>query len=144
MHERQPFPDGVPVEPPAETRPARDQTPRIVYNTQRDRLIAHGVLDFAFTEQLTEILAATLAEHPSQIVLDLSHVWLVDVSVLRVLLAYQAQTAAAGCELHIINAQGVVHRVLEITGVVPTPRRITSGRLSSSAALEAGRRTPGR
>ena len=144
MHERQPFPDGVPVEPSAERRPARDQTPRIVYNTQRDRLIAHGVLDFAFTEQLTKILAATLAEHSSQIVLDLSHVWLVDASVVRVLRAYQAQTKAAGCDLHIINAQGVVHRVLEIAGVLPTPQPDSSGRRSSSAAVEAGRRPPRR
>jgi anti-anti-sigma factor len=122
MPERQPRPDGASVEPTTGPWAVRDQTPRIVYNTHRDRLIAHGVLDVAFTGQLAYILAATLAEHPTQIVLDLDHVWLIDAGTIRVLLAYQAHTAAAGCDLHIVNAHGVVQHVLQLTGVLPPPR----------------------
>jgi anti-anti-sigma factor len=78
------------------------------------------VLDFAFTEHLADILDAALADQPERIVLDLTGVWLLDAATVRLLLAYQARTAAAGCVLHLVGASGVVQRVLEITGVLPT------------------------
>jgi anti-anti-sigma factor len=118
MSERQPRLDGEPEEPPAASPAAREQTARLVYDIGCGRIVAHGVLDFGFTEQLTGVLAATLAEHPAHVVLDLGDVWLVDAAVVRVLIAFSARATAVGSELRIVNAGGVVRRVLEITGVL--------------------------
>jgi anti-sigma B factor antagonist len=110
---------GGPVESSTASPAARDQAPRVVYDAGRQRIIARGVLDFAFADHLAEILDAPLADHPERIVLDLTGVWLLDAATVRVLLDYQARTAAAGCALHLVGATGVVRRVLEITGVLP-------------------------
>jgi len=109
---------GGPVASSTASRAARDQTPHVVYNAGRNRIVAHGVLDFAFAEHLADLLDATLVDQPEHIMLDLTDVWLLDASTVRVLLAYQAQSAAAGCAVHIVGATGVVRRVLEITGVL--------------------------
>ena len=97
----------------------REQTGRLVYDIGCGRIVAHGVLDFGFTEHLTGVLAAALAEHPSYVVLDLGDVWLIDAGVVRVLIAFQARATAIGSDLRIVNAGGVVRRVLELTGVLP-------------------------
>jgi anti-anti-sigma factor len=120
MLERKPRPSGSPNEP-AESHAGRDQTPRLVYAVNRGQIVAHGVLDFGFAEHLAEILNAALAEDPAHLVLDLDDVWILDASAARVLHAFQARTAAAGCQLCIVNANGVVRRVLELTGVLSPP-----------------------
>lgn len=118
MLERKPRLDGGLEEPPAASRAAREQTARLVYDIGRGRVVAHGALDFGFADQLTGVLAAALDEQPAQVVLDLGDVWLVDAGVIRVLVAFGAQAAAAGCELRIVNASGIVRHVLELTGVL--------------------------
>jgi anti-anti-sigma factor len=119
MSERQTRLDGAPVEPAVSWQAPRNQTPRIVYAINCGRVVAQGVLDFGFAEQLTDILAAALAGRPPLVSLDLTDVWLIDAGTVRVLLAFQAQAAAAGCAFRITGAHGIVQRVLEITGVLP-------------------------
>src|SRR5690348_14045512 len=129
MSEPQSDVGGGPVKSSTVSRAARDQTPHVVYNAGRSLIVAHGVLDFAFAEYLADILDATLVDQPQHITLDLTDVWLLDASTVRVLLAYQAQSAAAGCAVHIVGATGIVRQVLEITGVLsaatgePPPQR---------------------
>jgi anti-anti-sigma factor len=113
--------NGAPTQPTVTSKAAREQTPRLVYDIQHARLTAHGVLDFAFAEHLTEVLHAALAEHPPSLVLDLTNVWLLDASIVRALIAFQAHTTATDSAFQIIGADGVVRRVLEITGVLPAP-----------------------
>jgi anti-sigma B factor antagonist len=119
MTARQYDPGGGPVEPPTASPAARDQAPRVAYDAGRHRIVARGVLDFAFADHFAGILDGALADHPERLVLDLTGVWLLDAGTVRILLAYQSRAAAAGCVLNIVGATGVVRRVLEITGVLP-------------------------
>jgi len=117
MPERQPGPDTVPVGPHDWGDP-RGQAPSIDHDLQHGWVVAHGALDFAFAEHLGAVLDAALADHPPRISLDLSNVWLIDASVVRVLVAFHAKAAAEHCAFRVARAEGVVHRVLEITGVL--------------------------
>jgi anti-anti-sigma factor len=117
MPERQPGHDTVPVSPHnwADTRA---QAPTIDHDLQHGWVVAHGALDLAFAEHLRAVLDTALADRPPRICLDLSNVWLVDASVIRVLVAFHAKAAAEHCTFRVVKAEGVVHRVLEITGVL--------------------------
>src|SRR6185437_8993882 len=75
--------------------------------------------DLAFAEHLTAVLDTALADHPPHLTLDVSDVWLIDASVIRVLIDFHERAAAINCGFRIAGANGLVRRVLEITGVLP-------------------------
>ena len=65
----------------------------------------------------TEILrsAVQLASDSSDIILDLSNVTIVDAHGLGVLLQLREQTLAKGIDFELINVDGPLHRIFEIT-----------------------------
>jgi anti-sigma B factor antagonist len=88
-------------------------------NLRHGWVVAHGALDLAFAEHLTAVLDTALADHPPHLTLDVSDVWLIDASVIRVLIDFHERAAAINCGFRIAGANGLVRRVLEITGVLP-------------------------
>ena len=86
---------------------------------RRGWVVAHGALDLAFAEHLRAVLDTALADHPPNLTLDVSDVWLIDASVIRVLIEFHELAAAINCGFRIAGADGLVRRVLEITGLLP-------------------------
>jgi anti-anti-sigma factor len=119
LPERQLGPDAAPVGS-RNWADARAQAPRIEHELRHGWVVARGALDLRFAEHLRAVLDAALADHPPppRISLDLSKVWLIDASVVRVLVVFHAKAAAEHCSFRVVGAEGMVRRVLEITGVL--------------------------
>jgi len=92
------------------TRPPSNDSPDAC-----SMLVAHGALDFGFAADLRVALDAALADRPARIVLDVTDVWLLDATTLRLLLVFRRQAAGAGCVFRVVGASGMVRRVLEVT-----------------------------
>jgi anti-sigma B factor antagonist len=97
----------------------RPQPTRLDDTLRRGWVVAYGALDLAFADHLAAVLATALADRPPRLTLDLTNVWLIDASVVRVLLEVHAQAVEINCAFRVDGAAGVVRRVLEITGVLP-------------------------
>jgi anti-anti-sigma factor len=119
MLERQRRPSPAHQPPPAQTWTAPDKTPRFDYDNSGERIIAQGVLDFASTELLTEILDAALARHLPSITLDVTDVRLLDAATIGVLVTFHRRADGTGCVFRVIGATRLVRRVLEVTGTLP-------------------------
>lgn len=79
----------------------------------------HGELDMADVDDLHELLADTLGR-ARNVVLDLSAVTFIDSTVINTLIKTQQAASAAGSRFTVANATRQVHRVLDMTGVLPT------------------------
>jgi anti-anti-sigma factor len=115
MPKRQFRPGGA----PATSWAARDQAPRLEYDISGERIITHGVLDYAITDLLTEILDAALARRPPHITLDVADVRLLDAATVRALVAFHQRAETVGCAFCIAGADRLVRRVLDITDTLP-------------------------
>jgi anti-sigma B factor antagonist len=93
--------------------------PHVDDDLRHGRVVAHGALDLAFAGHLRAVLDTALAERPPHLTLDLADVWLIDASVIRVLIEFHERAAAAHCGFRIAGADGLVRRVLELTGLQP-------------------------
>src|SRR5690349_11224656 len=104
MSERLPSLDNI-------TRP---RPTRIADTLRRGWVVAYGALDLAFAEHLNAVLDTALADRPPCITLDLENVWLIDASVVRVLMEFHDRAMAANCAFRVTGAAGIVRRVMEL------------------------------
>lgn len=82
-----------------------------------------GELDLAALAALEETFARIAADHPRHPVrVDLAHATFIDSTVIGALVTARHNAATRGTTLTAANAQGVVERVLVLTGVYPTLR----------------------
>jgi anti-sigma B factor antagonist len=79
----------------------------------------YGEVDLATREQLRESLqAATAAPGVRKIVVDLTQTRFMDSSGIHTLVRGYEEARKAGIDYYITGANGRVHRVLELTGVL--------------------------
>ena len=83
------------------------------------RMILTGEIDISSVDMLARDLA-TLAYATDNIVIDLAGVTFLDSTGVAALVLAHRRVAAIGRRLAVINARGVVRRVLDITGTFPT------------------------
>ena len=76
-----------------------------------------GDLDMSATFALEPVLDRVLAEDPSELVLDLSHVAFVDSSGLGLLLATHERATRADVDMAIAGAGPEIQRVLHVAGL---------------------------
>ncbi|WP_432824593.1 STAS domain-containing protein [Dactylosporangium sp. CA-092794] len=80
-----------------------------------------GVVDLATEPRLRQALDRALAvPGAAEIVVDLDRLTLLDSTGIAALVSAYRSAAAQGAVLSVANAQGMVRRVLEITGVLKT------------------------
>ena len=77
-------------------------------------LTLRGELDMGVVDDLHELLTATIT-HAPQIEIDLAAVTFIDSTVIST----HHHATAAGARLNVSNPTGHVHRVLDMTGVLP-------------------------
>ena len=82
----------------------------------RCRLRAAGEFDRDSCDQFGAAVRVALAGFCREIVVDLAEVTFVDARTVRTLLACHRSAGDHGCDLCVVNATGVVARVLELTG----------------------------
>jgi len=82
------------------------------------RLILTGEIDVSNVDLLARGLATVPA--PDNVVVDLAGVTFLDSTGVAALVVAHRRAAAAGRRLAVVNAQGIVRRVLAITGALPT------------------------
>ncbi|MFI1995649.1 STAS domain-containing protein [Actinoplanes sp. NPDC020271] len=92
---------------------------RSFYDGNRCVVALHGELDMADVADLHGLLADALS-HASSVVLDLSAVAFIDSTVINTLIKTHQAASAAGSHFAVANATRQVHRVLAMTGVLPT------------------------
>jgi anti-sigma B factor antagonist len=95
---------------------------RVQQNPDREgcvRIILTGEIDMSNVGTLTQALAAAPTTAHS-IVVDLADVTFLDSTGIATLLSAYRRAVAAGQTLTVVNAQGMVRRVLDITGTFPT------------------------
>ncbi|MEJ3744452.1 STAS domain-containing protein [Actinomycetes bacterium KLBMP 9797] len=82
-------------------------------------LTPHGEIDLASRGVLNDAIMAALSADPppAALVVDLADVGFCDCSGVRVLLRGRAAARAAGIDFRVVNAHGVVLRVLRTLGV---------------------------
>jgi anti-anti-sigma factor len=119
MLDRQRLPSPAHQPPPAQAWTAQDQAPRFEYDSSGARIIAHGVLDFASTDLLSDVLDAALARRLPYIALDVTNVRLLDAATVRTLVAFHRRAEGSGCVFRVTGATRLVQRVLDITGTLP-------------------------
>jgi anti-sigma B factor antagonist len=92
-------------------------------HSHRDRnryvVALRGELDMGVVDDLQELLTATIAQAPL-VEVDLAAVTFIDSTVIGTLISAHHRASAAGAHLGVRNATGHVHRVLDMTGVLPT------------------------
>ena len=95
--------------------------PKLAFETARtaaeSRLVVAGELDMATGPSLEETALALLAERPALLVLDLRGVTFCDSSGIACLIRVRRAAAESGGRLELRSVQGLVRRVLELTGV---------------------------
>ena len=89
------------------------------HDKDRYVLALRGELDMGVVEELHELLTATIREAPL-IEVDLAAVTFIDSTVISTLISAHHSATAAGARLGVSNSTGHVHRVLDMTGVLPT------------------------
>jgi anti-sigma B factor antagonist len=80
------------------------------------RLALSGELDLAAHDAVRDGIDAALGGPVEYVVLDLDHVTFLDCSGIRALLAGRRTAVRLGRRLEVINAHGLVRRILELTG----------------------------
>ena len=78
-----------------------------------------GELDMSVVDDLHDVLTDTIGRAPL-IDVDLAAVTFIDSTVISTLITAHRTATAAGARLGVSNATGHVHRVLDMTGVLPT------------------------
>ena len=78
-----------------------------------------GELDMSVVDDLHHLLTDMIGRAPL-IDIDLAAVTFIDTTVISTLITAHHTATAAGARLGVSNATGHVHRVLDITGVLPT------------------------
>jgi anti-anti-sigma factor len=97
----------------------RPHPTRIDDTLRRGWVVAYGALDLAFAGHLAAVLNTALADGPPCITLDLEHVWLMDATVIRVLVEFHGKALANDCAFRVAGAAGLVRWVMDLTGVLP-------------------------
>ena len=96
-------------------------------------LAAVGEVDMATAPVLLERLIGVLrVDHPEVVEVDLTGVRFLDCAGVGALVAARNAALQVGCRLRVCHLQPIVHRVLEITGLL--------GALTASTVLADGRR----
>lgn len=86
---------------------------------QRVRIRFSGEIDLSSSDLVhAAVCDALRSDHPSGLELDLAEVRFLDSSGIHALLRCRTEAIKAGCRLAVTNAQPIVYRVLEISGVV--------------------------
>jgi len=98
--------------PPAPLRVRHDVDP-----SGSVRMILTGEIDVSSVDLLARGLAAVPAT--DSLVIDLAGVTFLDSTGLAALVVAHRRAAAAGRTLAVVNARGIVRRVLDITGMFP-------------------------
>ncbi|XVU28885.1 STAS domain-containing protein [Actinoplanes sp. CA-054009] len=108
-------------------------------------LHAYGEFDRDNRERLATAVGLELVAGRREITLDLRHLVFIDAATTATLIACRARIGAEGAGLRIVNARGIVARVLDLTEIPhvrgpagdyePRPRRLIPGSLAF-AALE--------
>jgi anti-anti-sigma factor len=113
----------TPTKTPPRRRVLSSDIPTWGHRSHRDGdrcvVALHGELDMAGVDDLHELLAGALSRAPS-VVLDLSAVTFIDSTVINTLIKTHQAAIAAGSRFAVTNATRQVHRVLDMTGVLPT------------------------
>jgi anti-anti-sigma factor len=83
------------------------------------RLGVAGEVDLATGPQLRDAIAASLgSDHHGELVVDLGGVTFLDCAGVNALLAGRQLAAGRGIGYRVRNAHGMVHTVLQVTGVL--------------------------
>jgi anti-sigma B factor antagonist len=83
------------------------------------RLVLSGEIDLAIQDQLLHgILTAVRADEADEVVVDLGQVTFLSCSGMGILIAGRNAAAVADRPYHVIGAQGLVRRVLDLTGLL--------------------------
>jgi anti-sigma B factor antagonist len=82
------------------------------------RLAVAGEVDVCTANRLHEALTTALDARPSTVVVDLAEVTFIDSSAITALMTARRRASAGGGTLTVINGNGIVRRVLEVTGVL--------------------------
>ncbi len=84
------------------------------------RLVLSGEIDLAAHEMLLTEIIQLIGGPATHVVIDLGTVTFVDSGGVGVLVKGYHAARETGCGYKIVNPQGMVKQVLEITGVLPT------------------------
>lgn len=84
------------------------------------RLALRGEVDLAVCDRLRQIIEArVVADGVKALLIDMAAVTFLDCSAIGVLVAGRHLAADIGCGYRVVNANGIVARVLELTRVRP-------------------------
>ncbi len=105
-------------ESPPEQRTVIEYT-TLCEDVQRVRIRFSGEIDLSSSDVVeAAVFDALRSHHPRQVEVDLSEVRFIDSSGIHALLRCRTETIRERCQLAVTNAQPMVYRVLEISGVV--------------------------
>jgi anti-sigma B factor antagonist len=89
---------------------------------QRDgvvvRLVAAGEIDMSTADVLRESLSRALHTRPAAVVVDMADVTLLDSTGITALVQARNHAIGDGATITLINCRPIVHRVLEVTGLL--------------------------
>ena len=83
------------------------------------RLLAVGEIDLNGIDRFTNGLQIGLDMQPLTLTVDLAGVTFMDSTGVNALVQYRNRAEEAGLTLTVVNCQPLVHRVLDMTGVLP-------------------------
>src|SRR5215475_8122421 len=88
-------------------------------DAQRVRISFCGEIDLSSADMVeAAVIDALRSYHPGRIDVDLAEVKFLDSIGIRALLRCRTQAIEAGCQLAVMNPQPMIHRILEVTGVL--------------------------
>ncbi len=109
--------DSFPDFPPAQRGLLIHKT--VCEDAHHVRVCLSGEIDLSTSETVEVVITDALHSHsPRQVSVDLTQVRFIDASGIRALLCCRERAIEAGCGFALTNAQPIIYRVLEITGVL--------------------------
>ncbi|ETK31309.1 STAS domain-containing protein [Microbispora sp. ATCC PTA-5024] len=103
----------------------------ITHEPARTILTLDGELDMVSSARLTDTIDAALYGGRQHLVVDVSNLTFCDSAGIWALLRAERTVSAAGGTLELANVQGILKRVLDLTGAARAFRIITPGQLTS-------------
>ena len=105
---------------------------RMLHGPDRVRLLLSGGIDLSVREDLRGALQAAVAASPGVVDVDLGGVTFLDCTGIGELVRAYHEARDGGRTLVVSRPQGIVRRVLELTGILPwltpDPAAMVSGR----------------
>jgi anti-sigma B factor antagonist len=94
------------------------ETTRHEVNDGVVRLAVHGEIDLSTADDLHDAILSEVGRNPAEILVDLADVTFCDSTGIGAIVRAHSTAATRGILVQVINPQRMVHRVLEVTGLL--------------------------